>query len=138
MQNILKTKNINGFSIIELMLSIALLAVVVVLGVPSFSQVIESNNLITKNNLLVGDLNIARSEAIKRGQNITLCKSIDGVNCSTSATVGYEDGWIIFAEQPATVHALGSRNTTTEELLRVQESIDDPYTLRGAALKLLH
>lgn len=131
MQNENNIHKTAGFTIIELMIAIALLAVVLVIGVPSFTSTIERNNLATKNNILVSDLSIARSEAIKRGQSITLCKSIDGINCSTDASVGYENGWIIFAEQPVTVHALGSRDVANEELLRVQNALNDSYTLRG-------
>ena len=116
---------------IELMIAMALLSILLTIGVPSFSNLIASNHLVTKNNLFVSDLNTARSEAIRRGRSVSLCKSSDGINCSTDTAIGYEAGWIIFAEQPTTVHSLGARDTTDEDLLRVQPAMSSGYTLKG-------
>ena len=123
------TKKARGVSVIELIMAVALLSILLAVGVPSFSNLIESNHLVTKNNLFVSDLNAARSEAIKRGRSVSLCKSTDGASCSTDATVGYEAGWIMFAEETS----LGARDAANEALLRVQPAIAEPYTLRGSA-----
>ena len=86
-------KHESAFTLIELMIAIAVAAVVLTLGVPGFGRVIERNQLSTNINGLVSTLHFARSEAIRRNKNITVCHSNDGSSCSG---VGYEDGWIIF------------------------------------------
>ena len=133
-QHYINTQKARGITLIELVIAIALLSILLTIGVPSFSNLIASNHLVTKNNLFVSDLNTARSEAIRRGRSVSVCKSSDGANCSTDAAVGYEAGWIMFAEQPAhlTGSTLGSRDVNNEDLLRVQPAMASAYTLRGS------
>jgi type IV fimbrial biogenesis protein FimT len=59
-----------GFTLIELIMSIVVLAIVVGIGVPSFMTLIHNNRISTQANRFVTDLNIARSEAIRRGSSI--------------------------------------------------------------------
>ena len=56
-----------GFTLVELIVTLVLAALVLALGVSSFQEMIRSNRLTTIVNELVGALNLARSEAIKRG-----------------------------------------------------------------------
>ena len=86
-----------GFTLIELMITIAIVAIVLTLGVPSFQETIRNNRLITTVNDFISSLNLTRSEAIKRGIRVTLCKSVNGTSCNTSST-GYQQGWIIFVD----------------------------------------
>ena len=113
-----------GFTLIELMITVALLALLLTLGVPSFLGAVEQNNLATKHNLMVSSINMARSEAVKRGQTVTLCKSTDGSTCSTSDD--FDDGWIVFVDESG----IGSR-ASSEELLRVQDAMDSGYSFEG-------
>jgi type IV fimbrial biogenesis protein FimT len=119
-------KNSYGLSLIELMLGVALLAIVLTLAVPSFTYVIETNTLATKLNTLVTTLNFARSEAVKRSKRVSVCKSDDGVDCGAT---GYEDGWIVFVEEPTSSD--GTRQVGTEELIQVHGEIGGNLTLRA-------
>lgn len=56
-----------GFTLIEMMIAIAVTAVLVAIGIPRFQTVIQNNRITTVNNELVSALSLARSEAIKRG-----------------------------------------------------------------------
>ena len=111
-----------GFTIYELMLTLALMAVFVTVGVPSFASFMERNQLTTGINQFVSSLSLARSEAIKRNQRVNLCASSDGEQCSDG---GYEDGWIVYVDN--------NQNNTRdndEELLWVGDSYPANLTLR--------
>lgn len=85
-----------GFSLIELLIVIAIAAILFGMAAPSFSALLQGNRLTAHINHLVSDLNYARSEAVKRNRNVILCKSLDGMNCATTSP--WEKGWLIFAD----------------------------------------
>ncbi len=87
-------KNLSGFSLIELMVVIAILAILMALAVPSFQGMIASSNLTGTTNDLIETLARARSDAIRRGNRVTVCMSADGAACTT--TGDWTQGWIIF------------------------------------------
>ncbi|TNF61933.1 MAG: prepilin-type N-terminal cleavage/methylation domain-containing protein, partial [Burkholderiales bacterium] len=72
----------SGFTLIELMVTITVLAVLLGVGVPSFQATIQGNRITTAANDLVAALQYARSEAVRRGVNVTVCSSNDQSTCS--------------------------------------------------------
>jgi type IV fimbrial biogenesis protein FimT len=85
-----------GFSIIELMVVVALAGVLLGMAVPSFRELIQRNRAAGEMNSLVGDLQFARSEAIKRGLPVSVCPSSDGGTCLGAGT--WHSGWIVFTD----------------------------------------
>lgn len=116
----------NGFTLIELMTTLSVAAILLSIAVPSFRESIIRSRLTTMTNEFVTAINFARSEAIKIGHSVTLCKSEDGSSCSTDNTVYWENGWIVFAD----TNANGSLDSG-ETLLRVWPALKSPYTLRS-------
>ena len=114
-----------GFTLIELIVTIAIAAIVLVMGVPSFQDTIRNNRLATQANELISALNLARSEAIKRGVTVSICKSANGSTCGGS---GWSNGWIVFVnrdnDSPAQVDA-------GEEILRVYGPVPTNYSLNA-------
>ncbi|MCK7552064.1 GspH/FimT family pseudopilin [Marinobacter goseongensis] len=87
------TKRNNGFTVIELMLTIAVLAVVVTFAIPSFQTMIMNNRISSQANEITSLVSFARSEASKRPDaRVTLCPSNDGSSCAGGAA--WESGWI--------------------------------------------
>jgi len=86
-------KNNRGFTLIELLVTVAVLVVLLVVGVPEYRRMTENNRQVSAINTIVGDLNLARTEAVKRGRTVTLCGSTDGATCNTA---NWENGWIVF------------------------------------------
>lgn len=82
-----------GFTLIELMVTIAVLAILLGVAVPSFNSIALSTKLGSYANSFVASANMARSEAIKRNAVITMCVSADGASCAT--TGGWEQGWMV-------------------------------------------
>ncbi len=75
-QYVLNRYYLEGFTIVELMLTLAVAAVILSLGVPSFQGLVERNQLTSGINQFVSSL--TRSEAVKRNQRVSLCSSSDG------------------------------------------------------------
>ena len=87
-----------GFTLIEMMITVAIAALLLTTAIPSFQALITNNRLSTQANAFIGALQLARSEAIKRNLNVTVCQSGDEQNCSNNAS-GFEQGWIVFVDQ---------------------------------------
>ncbi len=84
--------HLRGFSVIELMVTLAIASILLGIGVPSFNNAILGSKLSAYANSLVASSFMARSEAIKRNTTVTMCVSTDGINCTTG---GWEQGWIV-------------------------------------------
>lgn len=83
----------HGFTLIEAMVSIAVMLVLMAIAVPSFKDASLGSQLRSSANDLVASAHLARSEAIKRNAVVTMCMSSDGESCATSG--GWEQGWIV-------------------------------------------
>src|SRR5690554_1833817 len=62
----------SGFTLIELMIVVALIAIIAMVAVPGFSSLIESNRHKSTTNNVIGILNYARSEAVRRGEPVSV------------------------------------------------------------------
>jgi type IV fimbrial biogenesis protein FimT len=84
-----------GFTLIELMVTISVLAILLMIAVPSFNDATLGSKLSAYANNLVASAHLARSEAIKRNTAVTLCVSSNGTSCASG--IGWESGWIVRA-----------------------------------------
>ncbi len=82
----------HGFTLVELMITIAIMAVLLAVASPSLFNVVLGNRLNASANNLVASATLARSEAIKRNKQIRMCVSNNGTTCTTG---GWEQGWIV-------------------------------------------
>jgi type IV fimbrial biogenesis protein FimT len=87
---------VRGFSFIELTITLAIFALLVGLGLPSYRDWISSRQLANHADYLAETLNLARSEAVKRGTRVNVCKSIDGKQCASGGD--WSAGWIMFED----------------------------------------
>src|SRR5437870_3761801 len=85
---------IRGFTIVELMVTLAVLSILLAIAIPAFNDAILGNRLTSYANDLVGGSLQARSEAVKRNTTATLCVSSNGASCGTG---GWEQGWIVLS-----------------------------------------
>ncbi|HEY4066675.1 MAG TPA: Tfp pilus assembly protein FimT/FimU [Burkholderiaceae bacterium] len=85
-----------GFTLIELLVVIAIAAILTMIAIPGFTDMIQRNRVSGEVNSFVGDLQYARSEAIKTGQTVSICPSSDGSSCL--GTNAWQSGWIVFTD----------------------------------------
>jgi type IV fimbrial biogenesis protein FimT len=84
-----------GFTVIELLMTMTIAAILLAIAVPSFRGTIASNRLVTQTNDLIGAMNFARSEAITRNRTITFCRADADGDTACSAAAGNWAFWIV-------------------------------------------
>ena len=113
----------SGFTLLELMVVLAVAAILVTLSAPSFTRLIQSTHMSSTVNTFLADMRYARSEAIRRGGWVVMCRSNNPeavlptcVSATDPVGNGWVSGWIIF-------HGADSNDggvTATQPLLRMQ------------------
>jgi type IV fimbrial biogenesis protein FimT len=81
-----------GFTLVELMVTVAVIAVVLAVSVPAFARLQGNFQLRSSAHRLVAAINLARTEALQRRQSVSLCPSTMGGDCSGD----YSHGWVLF------------------------------------------
>jgi len=93
-----------GFSLVELMVTVAVLAILVAIAFPSFTSLTNSNRLTSAANELLASLQYARSEAIRRNRTLVLCPSSDATSCGN----GSWNQWIVIVKTGGEVLRIGT------------------------------
>jgi len=112
----------NGFTLIELIITLTVVGILTAIAVPAFRQFVESSRLTTATNDFIGDLSLARVEAMKRGtgSQTVVCASSNGTSCTGSA---WQAGWIIFVDADVS----GNFNTG-DTSLKIHEALPASLT----------
>jgi len=131
-QNRSKSFPQNGFTLIEVIVVLVVAGIILAIAGPSFNTVIKNNSLATQANDLVSALNFARSEAVTRGDRVTVCRSnVAGTACN-SGSGSWEDGWLVFYDSRTvgTAGVLDVDPGDEDVLLRVYTGPKGHITLR--------
>ncbi|MEN1970964.1 GspH/FimT family pseudopilin [Luteimonas sp. MJ204] len=87
-------KRYRGVTLVELLVTIAIVAILATIGFPSFQSSLRSNRMATTNNELIASISLTRSEAMRSVRGAGICASEDGTSCSG----GWSDGWIVWQD----------------------------------------
>jgi type IV fimbrial biogenesis protein FimT len=114
----------SGATLLELMVVLAVSAILLGIGIPSFAALTSSSRLASTTNELVSSLHLARSEAIKRGSRTVMCTSATGTACAGSG--GWHQGWLVFhdANNNAVLDA-------GETVILARQALPAGFSLRG-------
>ncbi|GMR18486.1 MAG: hypothetical protein BMS9Abin33_0901 [Gammaproteobacteria bacterium] len=112
----------SGFSMIELLVTLVIVAIISALAYPSFRSTLQNSQLVSQTNQLIGDLNFARSEAIKRGLPVALCPAASTSACAASTS--WSTGRLIWVDTDSN-DALDN----TDTILRRREPTSGTGTL---------
>ncbi|MEQ6437386.1 GspH/FimT family pseudopilin [Comamonas sp. w2-DMI] len=118
-------RHMRGLTLIELLVTIAVLAVLMGLAAPSMARFIGQWRVSNAVNALTGSLRLARTEAIARGRVVVICSvpSNSSTSCkSNTGTDAYASGWIVFANNDGNSGLTFSESNGDELLLR-QEAL---------------
>ena len=83
-----------GFTLVEMMIVISVLSILMSLSVPSFSAMFKRHKASGEADNMVSLIYLARSEAIKNNQVVTICRSENGLECGND----WKNGWLIFVD----------------------------------------
>jgi type IV fimbrial biogenesis protein FimT len=124
-------KKYSGFTLIEIMVMLAVMAIVMTVGMPQLSIFFKGNRMVTNTNDLIGGLHVARSSAIKEAGRVTMCKSSNAADpsptCSTG-TEGWEEGWFVYVEGTDPANIIGTYNSSDGDILRVNTGAEGGET----------
>ena len=113
-----------GFTLIELMITLAIAAILLTVGVPSFQSMMRNNRAATHMNEMITALNLARSEAAKRGLRVSLCPSTNQAACTGGTS--WNNGWIVFIDT-----STNDSSVIVGTVLRVGEALAGAPTFTG-------
>jgi type IV fimbrial biogenesis protein FimT len=113
-----------GVTLIELLVTLSIAVILMTIAVPGFQDFFRRNRVESAASEFMATLNYARSEAIRRGVRVSVCRSNTGSNCTT--TEPWNRGWIVFTNPD------NDNNVDTgEEILRVYQGLPNAVTLNS-------
>ena len=121
-----------GFTLLELMITLTLAAMIIGMAVPAFRGMAANNRVITQTNDMVGAINFARSEAITRNGTVTFCRATTEVATTCAPALGDWTNWIV--RNAAGVIRRGIVNTYGGSIKLSSDLTDDAMTFGSDGL----
>jgi len=126
-----QARKCRGYTLPEIFITLGIVAIVLSLAVPSVSNIIKDNQLVSHLNAVVADIHFARSEAVKRDVRVIMCRSPNPelpIPSCGGTNFNWNTGYIIFADNGK--YANNVYNNGVDTLLRRGLISDDDVILR--------
>lgn len=133
MRSKLTSSREDGYTLMELLTTLAVAAIVMTAAVPGLRAFVQNNRIAAQTNELVASLVLARSEAVTRGVAATVCASSDGASCS--GATDWAGGWLLFADVAAPT---GELDAGTDVLLRAYPGLEGGAALTASTASLTY
>ncbi len=117
-----------GVTLFELVIVMLLIAILTGIGIPTYRYVTTSSRMSAELNALLGDLQYARSEAVRQGQAVTVCiaaQTTSPYSCAATGTENWDQGWLVFSDVGGTKNYDSS---VGDQMLRVQSAFSSGDT----------
>jgi type IV fimbrial biogenesis protein FimT len=102
MSSFYKQKHCSGFTLIELVITITIAAILIAIVVPSFNSIIESSKERATRDALISAIYTAREQAISKRVKVYLCPTSDGATCLETTSWGSQ--WLVYQEGEIMIH----------------------------------
>jgi type IV fimbrial biogenesis protein FimT len=131
-----------GYSLVELIVVMTIVGVVIGIAVPSYKYVTNSNRVAAEINLLLGDMQYARSEAVKQGAPVSVCPGTatmpsGGTSTGSCLTSGasWKGGWFVFSD----VNGNGAFDSPGDQVLKIQPAFTstDTFVSSDSSVKVV-
>jgi type IV fimbrial biogenesis protein FimT len=122
-----------GFTLIELMIVVVILAILLAVAGPSFFDSLTRNQVRTQTSLVVSSLNLARSKAVERNHPVSICTSTYSTaqaNPICDGALTLNDGWVIFLD------AAEDGVSAADEVVKAIEGLPDDFTIKNAVFPI--
>ncbi len=120
-----------GLTLIELMVALTIIVTATILAVPYIQSFFSKNLSINHISTLLTDINVSRTEAIKRNNKIILCQSSNGIHCSR--TRQWHSGWIIFSDTND-----NNKRDNDETIIKVRSPLKGSIRLQYSGFRTDH
>lgn len=140
-----------GFTLLELMVTLVIGGILLSLAIPNLRTYVANTRITTTTNEMLATINVARTEAIKRGASVLLCKSSDvdpetptNSSCDSNAQSHWHQGWLLYAapsaNTPTNFNTGSGAPTDTTPLILASDSVDSGITVisNAAGTGFLH
>ena len=117
-------RRVQGFTLYELLITVVIVGIVLGFGIPNFRAFTQNSRMAAATNDMLGTFHLARSEAARSKQNVSICASTDPLAAVPSCGGTFEDGWIVFVDPDGDVEF-----DAGEILLRSYPALPDAITV---------
>lgn len=123
-----------GLTLLELLVTLGILGIVAAAGVPSLMDTFNRMSVNSAARTISSSLSLARSEAVKRGRNVSICPSTNGSDCSAGS---WATGWIVFIDANGDANGATGSIDSGDEILRVFDALGSLLVTASPTTNLL-